>query len=86
MHLKKPNSVKLVMQMTEKEGEPEPMWNQAVTLFLRTRVLGIACEVRLSLIFFSPEPEHVLFGIEHKHIIYPVHLTNQYLFISDGGL
>ena len=57
----------LVMQMTEKEGEPEPVWNQAVSFFLRTRILGIACEVGLFLIFFSPEPAHVPFGIEHKH-------------------
>ena len=48
--------------MSEKEGEPEPVWNQAVSFFL-------TCEVGLSLIFFRPEPAHVPFGIEHKHIL-----------------
>ena len=37
--------------------------------FLRTRILRTACEVGLSLIFFCPEPVHVPFGTEHKHII-----------------
>ena len=69
MYLKKPNSAKLVMQMSEKEGEPEPVWNRAVSLFLRTRILGIACEVELSLIFFSLEQAHVQFGFKHKHIV-----------------
>ena len=54
MHLKKPNSAKLAMQMSEKEGEPEPVWNQASSFFIGTRILWIACVVRLSLIFFSP--------------------------------
>ena len=33
MHLKKPNLAKLVMQVGDKEGEPEPVWNQAVSFF-----------------------------------------------------
>ena len=34
MHLNKPNSTKLVMQVTEKEGEPEPVLNQAMSFLL----------------------------------------------------
>ena len=70
----KANSAKLVMQVSEKEGEPEPVWNlsQCGTRqchFLSTRILRTACEVGLSLIFFGHEPAHVPFGTEHKHII-----------------
>ena len=51
------------MQVSEKEGEPMPVWNQD----FRT-----ACEVGLSLNFFGPETVHVLLGTEHKHHISPV--------------
>ena len=69
----KANSAKLVMQLSEKEGEPEPVWKKWCH-FLRTRILGTACEDRLSLIFFGPEPTHVPFGTEHKHITYNKHI------------
>ena len=42
--------------------------------FFTTRIIGIACEVRLSLIFFSLEPVHVLFGIKHKQTYYFLYL------------
>ena len=67
----KANLAKLVMQLSEKEGEPEPVWKKWCH-FLRTRILGTACEDGLSLIFFGPEPTHVPFGTQHKHIILPV--------------
>ena len=41
MHLKKPNSAKLVMQVSEKEGEPEPVWNQAVSFFYEPEFQGL---------------------------------------------
>ena len=44
------------------------MWNQAVSFFKRTKILGTACEFGLS---FGPEPVHVPFGIEHKNKTYP---------------
>ena len=30
----KANLAKLVMQVSDKEGEPEPVWNQAVSFFM----------------------------------------------------
>ena len=47
------------MQVSEKEGEHEPVWNQAVSCFKNQM---------LSLIFFGSEPVHDPFGTEHKHI------------------
>ena len=35
MYSKKPNSAKLVMQVSIREGAPEPMWNQAVSFFMK---------------------------------------------------
>ena len=67
------------MQVSEKEGEPEPVWNQAVPFCLRTRILGTACEVGLSLIFFGPGPAHVQFGTEHKHIYRCVQQTGRFI-------
>ena len=70
MHLKKPNSATLVMQVSiEERREPELMWNQAVS-FLLTRILGTACELGLSStsLALSQRMSHLERLTEHKHI------------------
>ena len=42
----KANLAKLAMQVSEREGEPEPVWNQAVSFFMN-QYLKDACEVGL---------------------------------------
>ena len=63
----KANSAKLVMQLSEKEGERASVEPGSV-IFYEPGILRTACEVGLSisLIFFGPEPPHVLFGTERK--------------------
>ena len=39
-------------------------------MFYEPGILRTACKVGLSLIFFGPEPAHVRFGTEHKHIMF----------------
>ena len=56
------------MQVSEKEGEPEPVWNQAVSFFYEPGFQGLLVKSGYpTLIFFGLQPLHVPFWTECKH-------------------
>ena len=69
--------MKLVIEVSEKEGESEPVLEPDSVIFYEPGILRTACEVGPSLIFFGPV--HVMFGTEHKHIIVHMKIQSNYL-------